>query len=729
MQNNVPAGSGLEQNDLVASPENSLSYDTPQNAVTIERSPQSFNDQSEYAGRQQRDRLKARLRTAVFALLALLVIGGSTFVFLRRGDQGSRVQIGAFGDVQIPLADILDPERSPNNTQSLKVNGQLDVSNSIVLAPSVQPENPATGQLYFDQTTNRLTYYDGQQFLELQAATVGTTQITNNSVTNIFGGDTIGAGGIDLNGTAGSLAMFTDSNTLGNSLISQTGTTINIATPGNVNINGGTTTTIQGGTGGVSMSTDASTGATGSISIRTGGSSTTASGNITIDAGEGIVDGEVVEDKTFEGGLDSMVPWFGSTIAQSSAQAHTGVYSLAATATDPFWGVIELLPGTSVVAGHQYLFSLWVRADTAPRTINVFVVWGGSGGQALTLAPAIDNNTGWTEMSGVAAAPATATSAYFRVSSSGATIGEIHYLDDITMTDLSSSAAISAISIGAENAKIVTIGNLNQIGATSIYGSSGINLNSGAAGVTMQGGVMTITGNAASSLSTTNGALTLTSADSATWGVGKAVAGVGGNLTLTAGNGGDDSNNNGGDLILQGGSPHGTGIGGSVLVRPQKDSADAFQVQNSIGTPLFTADSTGMRITIGGTDASYATLTLTDAHIKSTQTTPPTASAPASCGTAPIAALTAGSTDTAGSFTITTGTGGTASTCDTTVTFHQIYGAAPKSIMVTGKTDAASVARQVYVSAVTATTFTVSFATSAGGADSTPYSFSYWVIE
>jgi len=332
-------------------------------------------------------------------------------------------------------------------------------------------------------------------------------------------------------------------------------------------------------------------------------------------------------------------------------------------------------------------------------------------------------------MTVTAPAPATATGAFFRFSSSGAAIGERHYFDDITITDLSSSSAISSISIGAENAKIVTIGNLNQIGATSIFGSSGISLNSGAAGIAMNGGVVSITGNAASSLSTTNGSLTLTSADSATWGVGTAATGVGGDLTLRAGRGGTDGNNNGGDVVLQGGDPNGTGTPGSVIVRPQTDTTDTFQIQSSAGTPLLIADTAGMEITVRGTNASYATLTLADAHFGSTQTTPPTIGTPANCGATPTAAVTAGSTDTAGSFTITTGTGGTSSTCDTAITFHQAYGATPKSIIVVGKTDVGSVQRQIYVSAATATNFTISFGASAAGADNTPYSYSYWVIE
>jgi len=650
---------------------------------------------------------------------------------------------------------------------TLTVNGQVVVSNSLILQPSTQPANPLAGQMYYNQANNDLAFYNGTQFVNLLGTTIN-TQVINNfggSITNILGG---GGGGVAaVNGIPGSIAMFTTANQLGSSSITQSGATINVntnATATNaVNIDagsgaagiqignsasnhdiqigsgagvqtttlgshfGGSATTIQAGSAGINVSTGAAAGVTGSISITTGNSSTTASGNINIDAGTGVVDGELIEHKGFETGLDSMNSWFGNTIAQSGAQAHSGSFSLAETGNAANWGIIETLPGIGVVAGHQYYFSLWVRANTTSRNITATLVWlGGSG--TVPLTPVMDNSTGWTEMTGLGVAPGGATSVYLEAQSIGVA-GEVHYFDDVTVTDLSSAAAFSSISIGSANAKKVTIGNVNQIGATTISGGSGINLNSGAGGITLNGGVLTMTGSAASNINTTAGALTLTSAGSATWGVGTANSGVGGDLTLRGGRGGSEAVNNGGDLIIQGGAPNGAGTPGSVIVKPQLDATDAFQIQNAANTPFLMADSSNMVITVMGTDTQFATLALSDAHLKATQTTPPTIGTPANCGVTPTAAVTTGSTDTAGSFTITTGTGGTSSTCDAVITFHRPYGAAPKTILVVGKTDAASVARQVFASAANTTTFTTSFSVSAAGANSTAYSFSYWVVE
>jgi hypothetical protein len=136
-----------------------------------------------------------------------------------------------------------------------------------------------------------------------------------------------------------------------------------------------------------------------------------------------------------------------------------------------------------------------------------------------------------------------------------------------------------------------------------------------------------------------------------------------------------------------------------------------------------------MKIAITGTDTSFATLQISNAHFGAAQTTPPVIATPTNCGTTPTVTLAPGSTDNAGSFTITSGTGGTASTCDTTLTFRRPYAATPKSILLSSKTSAASAARQPYVSAESATNFTLSFGNSAAGANNTPYTFSYWAVE
>jgi len=725
-----------------------LSLQDDPSVVSSLNQPIASSETSNQIVAQQIHKRPPLLRIAGLTLL-VLSLAGSAFLILNNisankapETSGASSRIKSQTIALTALSKELKTSAQAANT--LTVNGKVTVGNSLVLQPTSQPASPATGQIYFDQTNNNLAFYNGTQFINLLGSTVNTqvinTQTINTSNVTI---NNAGSSSATLTGTPGSLAMFTSGTELGDSMVSQSGQTLMVGSDATTGVQVGTgtaiqnttlgstatgsATTLQAGTGNLRILTGPESGETGALSIRTGDSGTTAAGDITIDTGHSVINGELIEHKTFETGLDNMDPWFGDTISQSSAQAHTGSFSLLAASTAPNWGIIERLPGVGVTAGHQYYFSMWVRAGSVGRNITASAVWVGASG-TVTFTPITSSSTGWTEMTALGVAPGGATSVYLRAQSVGNT-GEVHYFDDMTVTDLSSSSTFAEISIGSADAKKVTIGNVNQIGATTINGGSGIKLNSGAADTTIQGGVLSFTGSAASTISTTAGSLTLASAESASWGISTAAAGIGGDLTVHGGRGGTDGVNNGGNLILQGGAPNGAATPGSVIVRPLTNSSDTFLIQNSASTTFLRADATNMIISVTGTNTAFATLQVTDAHIKTTQTTPPTISTPTNCGTTPTAAITAGSTDTAGSFTITTGTGGTSSTCDAIITFHQAYGAAPKSIIVVGKTDTGSVARQVYVTSASTTTFATSFAVSAAGANSTPYTFSYWIIE
>jgi hypothetical protein len=746
---------------------------TVQNEVSSETSLEQTPLNNPQVADPEPPKRRSWRRVAGLSLLGLGVVAIAALILFSLNNskkQDTSAQLSATARIKsqtVPLADLSKQleNASAQELNTLTINGEASVSNSLILQPTARPDNATAGQIYYDTAKNLVRYYNGKQFINLQGAisTQTINVIGGDTITNVFGSTVnnnvtnitnVSGGGVSVtSGTVGTLAMFTGASSIGDSLVSQSGSVLNLGnsatgiqlgnSAANHNIQIGTgngvqtvsvgsssttsATTIQAGTGNLNLITGNASGVSGDLNISTGNSATTASGNISIDTGSGVVSGLLIENKTFEGGLESMNSWFNSTIAQSTAQAHGGTNSLAATATAANWGIIETLPGVSVTPGHQYFISVWVRAATTPRSIIGKVAWVGGTG-TVSLTPISDNTTGWTEMTALAPAPAGATSAYFEIQALG-TNGEVHYFDDMTVTDLSSSAAASIINIGNTNAKIITLGNLNQLGATTINGGSGVAINSGAAGMTLSGGTVDITGNAASSFTTTAGALTLTSNATAIWGIGTPSSGAGGDLTLRAGHGGTDDNNDGGNLYLQGGRQNGTGLPGGVIVQPQTDGVNTFVIQNSGAVPLFAADTSALTITVSGTASNFGTLVLDNAHFKSTQTTAPTIATPTNCGTTPTAAVTSGSTDTAGSFTITTGTGGTSSTCATVITFDKPYSAAPKSILIAGKTDAASAARQIYVSASNANSFTVTFGASAAGADNTDYHFNYWVVE
>lgn len=527
----------------------------------------------------------------------------------------------------IPLNDLgLQMLSTLSQTNALTVNGDVDIAGSVLLSPTTPPPSGAVaGQLYFDAQKNQIGYYNGSSYVYLQG---GSAAVTNNlttvknvtnltkvtDVTDAITNQYITSGITAINGTTGNLAMFDGVGGLTESLISQSGNTLNTGTGvENVTIgstSGASNTIVQGGTGNVAVNTSAEAGNSGSITIQTGDSSTTAAGNVSIDTGESIITGTQVADKTFEDGVDNMGDaTYGdnTTITQSNAEAHGGTHSLAVAVGSNFFPSWSIGDGVSsppfiipVSAGHTYAFSTWVRAGTNSDLITASVVWsndGYAGGGEISqqdFGSVTDVSTGWKQVAGVLTAPAGAQDVGLLFSSSDATsVGEIHYFDDMTVTDLSSSSSMAALNLGATNAQIITIGNSGMLAPTTIYGG-GVNIDGGTGFVNISGSNLTETAGGAD-YNTTSGALDITAATGSTWKVGGS-NGTGGDLNIAAGNAG--GNGDGGNLIFSGGASAGTGTGGSVIVQPQTDSTSAFQVRNSGGIDLLNVDTSGSTVSI-----------------------------------------------------------------------------------------------------------------------------------
>lgn len=114
-----------------------------------------------------------------------------------------------------------------------------------------------------------------------------------------------------------------------------------------------------------------------------------------------------------------------------------------------------------------------------------------------------------------------------------------------------------------------------------------------------------------------------------------------------------------------------------------------------------------------------------EGHMHTGQTTAPTIAVTQANGIS-AAAITAGSTDTAGIIT-TTGTNNNGGTTILTVTFNKTYTTAPKVVQMTGANASAVIAGTIpFVSSTTATTFVLTIPASASSG-ATP-SFYYFVI-
>jgi hypothetical protein len=214
---------------------------------------------------------------------------------------------------------------------------------------------------------------------------------------------------------------------------------------------------------------------------------------------------------------------------------------------------------------------------------------------------------------------------------------------------------------------------------------------------------------------------------------------AGGTLTISGGIG--TGTGNGGTITFKIATPSGTsgstsntlatvaslsGVNGAAIFSNSANSTTAFQIQSTTDSSFFVADTTNYIITISGTASQFATLALTNSHFESTQTTAPSIATPTACGTSPTASVTVGSTDSAGSFTLTSGSTTTTATCQVVITFNKAYSSAPKSIIITGASANASKMTPA-VSAIGTTTFTVLLPQT--DTLSTAYQFYYWIVE
>jgi hypothetical protein len=167
-----------------------------------------------------------RWQQFAFAGLAALLGVGLLVVLLRGGSDVNSLQSGSFKDTEISLDQFTANLGEAASTQTVTINGKLNVQRSIVLTPSKQPTVPITGQLYYDEDLNQLAYYNGSQFLALGAGLQSAA-----TVTNIFGG---GGGVSATGGTTNKIPKFTGPNSLGSSILTDTGDSVTV--DGNLNL-------------------------------------------------------------------------------------------------------------------------------------------------------------------------------------------------------------------------------------------------------------------------------------------------------------------------------------------------------------------------------------------------------------------------------------------------------------------------------------------------------------
>ncbi len=662
---------------------------------------------------------------------------------------------------------------------TLTVNGQLAVTSSLTLMPSSQPTGATAGQLYYDKTVNQLGYYNGSAFLYLQgggATTINTTTNIGGNTTNI----TNTGGGFGGSGTPGTIALFGSNTSLGNSVITQSGTRVTVGGTATFTSNSTTALQVQNTSGITVLSVNAANnvvvlGSDGSsptaATLRGGvGIGTNISGADLIIAGSngtGSANGGDIIFQTGQspqGGIQldnaAQASGNGSTVSMNFA---VGSHSDRVLIVSTDWAATSVTyngqPLTSIASiasaqhhGNGTYMEMWYLLNPPSGT---FVLSATAGGGGTAMGAASYYNVNQTTPLGTPVAVTNSITGQGSASVTVSTSNTSQVVVDAMSVDRDSSSQNCTPNTG-QNARWTVVQQFFHVGCGSDVAANGgtvtigwnvtdvdwvdigVVLNPAVPGSTplqQIGGTtpdtlfdrlhITATGNVGINNSNPQYALDVNGISSASAAMYSPIFDTAGSSALTIGN------LNATNIQIGNASSNiATSILGTVVIKPTpgNNATAIFQVQDAGSSPLLTVDTTNTTILVAGS-TNFAALSLHNTHLRSTQTTPPTTAAPSNCGTGATAGVTTNSTDTAGSLSIVAGSGAP-TTCDTTITFSQAYTTAPKSVIImptiaVGNALNSIVAR---VSAVSTTSFTLQLAP-VNAVAGTTYSFYYLVVE
>lgn len=137
--------------------------------------------------------LKMRLPKVLVLILLIASVGLIASVFVNKVKNTTKNAANVSADYtvqQIPLTGFIATAEGETFTPSnVVINGALTANNGVVVAPTPQPVRSVAGQMYFDQNTNQLAYYNGTAYIPL-----GAQPQAVQSVGGVSGALTLGAG-------------------------------------------------------------------------------------------------------------------------------------------------------------------------------------------------------------------------------------------------------------------------------------------------------------------------------------------------------------------------------------------------------------------------------------------------------------------------------------------------------------------------------------------------------
>lgn len=186
-----------------------LSFQNPASAVQPSEAP---------IGKNQNLLIRLVKRADVILAVLLILTMVSVLIATSTKDKQAARTNGVGGQYetqQIPLDEFeTNAEGVTFGSSSIVINGATQLNGGLVIAPSLQPSVPKAGQLYFDDGSDQLAYYDGTRFIPIgaQPAVVesigGTTgQFSLGGGLGVVGNQLVNGGVLSVGGQTGAIAV------------------------------------------------------------------------------------------------------------------------------------------------------------------------------------------------------------------------------------------------------------------------------------------------------------------------------------------------------------------------------------------------------------------------------------------------------------------------------------------------------------------------------------------
>ncbi|HSX35580.1 MAG TPA: hypothetical protein VLH84_01440 [Patescibacteria group bacterium] len=447
--------------------------------------PTSLSDEPMPSAQRPKGNVALRfLKRADLILVLLLVVGAVGLIVstsLRKSHNGAQLNNATnnFKTQQIPLSGFIANEQGVSfGSSSVQINGSLKLNNGLIITPGVQPSTPASGQLYFDQNTDQLAYYNGTSFVPLSAD----TQVVK-SINGITGAITLG-GGLSV---------------VGNQLVSSTGVTSIGGKTGAITVGSGlviTNNSLQSN-GVISLVS----GTPANLSVANDGNgnytvSNVGSGSGTVTSSGGAVNGQIALFTTSQNIEASLLSQSGATVTVNGNLSVTGTLSLGTPLAVASGGT-----GASTLAANGVLIGNGGAAVTSAISGSPGLCLMSTAGAPTWGACPGSSPTGVTQLNGL-------TGALTLANASGS-------VNTITIND-ATTASKGIASFNSTNFTVVAgaVNVAQDITTSSTPTFTGVNTNSitpsGALTVGVPGQKITLQGNGLSTFAATSGVNTTT---------------------------------------------------------------------------------------------------------------------------------------------------------------------------------------------------------------------------